>query len=312
MYNISLKYNRQLLLLLKLAIVGFAFYFIYHKLTTDNLLTFNQLESLFSTLRSKNIWAIILILLLTDANWLLEIYKWRILASIEKKITFFTAFEQCLGSLTASIFTPNRIGEYGAKALYFEKKIRKKIVLLNLIGNISQLIITLLFGVIGFIFIVFTFKFQTPKIDTSKLLIAFGLIVTLYLIRKQLNFFKIKSYLKQIPKNKYYKILAISFLRYTVFSHQFYLLIVLFGVEPNYFTSMPLIFTMYFLASIIPSIAIFDWLIKGSIAVFLFSFLEINELTILSVSLLMWVLNFAIPSLFGSIFVLNFKLIEEE
>lgn len=312
MYNISLKYNRQLLLLLKFTIVGLAFYFIYYKLTTDNLLTLNQLEVLSSILQSKNIWAIILILLLTDVNWLLEIYKWKILASIENKTTFFTAFEQCLGALTASIFTPNRIGEYGAKALYFEKKIRKKIVLLNLIGNLAQLITTLFFGLIGFSIISFTFEIQPSKINASKLLIAFGSIVIVYFMRKRLKLSKIKAFLKQIPKKTYYSTLLISLLRYLTFSHQFYFLMALLGVEESYFTLMPIIFTMYFLASIIPSISIFDWLIKGSIAVFLFSFISINEITVLSVSMLMWILNFAIPSLLGSVFVLNFKLIDKE
>ena len=41
------------------------------------------------------------------------------------EINFFEAYEQCLASLTVSIITPNRIGEYGAKALFFEKENRK-------------------------------------------------------------------------------------------------------------------------------------------------------------------------------------------
>jgi hypothetical protein len=67
---------------------------------------------------------------------------------------------------------------------------------------------------------------------------------------------------------------------------------------------------MYLLASVVPTISLFDVVIKGSIAIFLFSYVRVNELTILSITTIMWLLNFAIPSIFGSYYVLNFKLPE--
>jgi hypothetical protein len=51
---------------------------------------------------------------------------------------------------------------------------------------------------------------------------------------------------------------------------------------------------------------IFDWLVKGSVAVSLFGFFGVDELVILSITSLMWMLNFALPSLVGMIFVLTF------
>jgi hypothetical protein len=48
--------------------------------------------------------------------------------------------------------------------------------------------------------------------------------------------------------------------------------------------------------------------VKGSVALYLFSFADINNITILSVTTLMWLLNFVIPSIFGSYFVLNFSM----
>ena len=119
MYNISHKYKRFLLLLLKLVVVIGAFYFMYQKLASNQLLALNELQQQLSILFSKSIWVLIAVLLFTDANWLLEIYKWKLLASTEKRITFFEAYQQSLASLTASIITPNRIGEYGVKALFF-------------------------------------------------------------------------------------------------------------------------------------------------------------------------------------------------
>lgn len=318
MYNISHKYKAPLFFLIKLAIVISAIYFIYKKLVTNQLLSFTELQQQFSILFSENIWVLILLSLFTDINWLLEIYKWKILSSVEKQITFFDAFQQSLASLTASIITPNKIGEYGVKALYFEKKSRKKIVTLNLLGNISQLAITILFGLIGTLFIFLKYKLKILAINEEKLLLILLFISALYLGSKKLGFTKIFNtyltkvitFLKDIPKSIYIKTVGLAFVRYLVFSHQFYFLVRIFNIETDYLIVINLIFCVYFIASIIPSLAIFDWAIKGSIAVFIFSLIEINELTIITITTIMWLLNFAIPALFGSIFVLNFKLID--
>ena len=89
---------------------------------------------------------------------------------------------------------------------------------------------------------------------------------------------------------------------------QFYYLLTVFGVTISYVDAMIIITSMYVLASIVPTISIFDVVVKGSIAMFLFSYLNVNEFIVLSTTTLMWLLNFVIPSIFGSYFVLNFKL----
>ncbi len=319
MYNILHKYKWHLFLMFKLIIVITACYFIYQKLNSNQLLSFSKLEEQFAFAFSKNIWMLIGILLLTDLNWLLEVFKWKTLVSSIKNISFFEAFEQSLGSLTVSIITPNRIGEYGAKALYFEKENQKKVVGLNFIGNMSQLLTTILFGCFGFMFILLNFETKLPSLKVQNALVIVVISILLYFFRKQLSFLKIEKqlqrfsrFLKGIPKSIYAKSLVFSIARYIVFSHQFYFLLRLFGVETDYFTLISLIFSMYFISSFIPSLSIFDWIIKGSVAVWLFQFIGLNELTIITITSFMWILNFAIPALFGSVFVLKFKTISYE
>ena len=320
MYNSLHKYKRFILLLIKLAIVIGAFYFLFRQLATHEHLSFTQLKQQISVLFSKNVWLILLLLLFSDANWLLEIFKWKTLVSNEKKITFFEAYEQCFASLTASIITPNRIGEYGAKALYFEKKLRKKVMVLNLVGNLNQLTVTIFFGIFGMFFLITHFEIGLFTFNNSKFVLFLSVLLLLFIIgsyfgiTKKLTKYAIKifHYSKKIPLKIHLKTIAYSFFRYLVFSHQFYFLLRLFEVEANYFTLMSLIFSTYFIASIIPGLAIFDWVIKGSVAVFIFSFINVNPLTIVSVTTFMWLLNFAVPALLGSIFVLNFKMIPEK
>src|SRR5690606_1269910 len=115
---------------------------------------------------------------------------------------------------------------------------------------------------------------------------------------------KIIRFIYYIPSDVKVKTSVLSVLRYLVFSFQFYVLLMVFGVSIDYFNAMVFIGSMYLLASVVPSIFIFDVVIKGSVAVYLFSLMGINDLTILCIVTLMWIFNFVLPSIFGSFYVL--------
>ena len=317
--NSSLPYKTKqfFFVLIKLSIVVGAFYFIYQKLLNnpnlkfEDFLVFLDKNELFST---KNI---IILLVLSVFNWFLEITKWQFLISNIKRITFLEATEQSLGALTASIFTPNRIGEYGAKAIYFAKTHRKKVLLLTLISNMLQMSVTVIFGSIGLFFLYSNFEIDISyRILRGITILAF---VTLFgFLGIKQNRFKIKGftlekvidYIKNLGVNYLGFGLLLSVLRYAVFSFQFYFILSHLGVDLHYFDAMILITSMYLLASIIPSISLFDVVIKGSVALYIFGLAGISQLPILSCVLLMWLLNFALPSVFGSYYVLNFNVLK--
>ena len=299
---------------IKIAIVFGAGFFIYNKIINHEI-PFSQL---IEKLKSHNIFTFrnaIILLSLTIINWMLEFLKWKILVNEFTEISYFKATEQTLGSLTASIFTPNRIGEYGAKAIYFEKKYRKRILGITLVGNLSQLLITILFGSIGII--LFFQKFNPPIASYKMLRYAFyGTIFFLFFFMgvkkykftiKGYGYHQISHFFKSLKFKTLTYSLILSGLRYLVFAHQFYLLLTLFKVEINYIDAMILISCFYLLVSILPSVIILDVIIKGSVALWLFSFINASESIILVITLLMWLLNFAIPSIFGSYFILQFK-----
>jgi len=312
------KTKQFFFVLIKLSIVVGAFYFIYKKLTNTGSLDFSVF---IQNLKSHHIFSIrntLLIIALSTLNWFFEISKWRLLVSSIKKIDFINALEQSLGSLTASLFTPNRIGEYGAKAIYFSKPIRKKILLLNLIGNLMQMSITVILGTIGLCLIVNQYNIGVDYYKASAIPLSIVILaVFIFAITqknyktKNVSFEKTKQFIKNLPINLTIIGFFYSLIRYLIFSFQFYFLLYLFGAEISYLDAMIVITSMYLFTSIIPSIFIFDVIIKGSVAVYLFSLLGIDELTVLCVVTLMWLLNFVIPSLFGSYYVLNFKFPED-
>ena len=318
--SLPYKTKQFFFVLIKLSIVVGAFYFIYQKLLNnpdlkfEDFLRFLNKNELFL---AKNI---IFLLVLSSFNWFLEITKWRFLVSKIKNISFLDATEQSLGALTASIFTPNRIGEYGAKAIYFAKPHRKRVMLLNLISNMLQMSVTVILGLIGFVFLYQKYQVDIFSYRVGRGLLLLALISIFAVFGINQNRFKIKGFstqkVRDFIKNLGYKYLAfgglLSVLRYIVFSFQFYFILHLLGVDFGYFEAMILITSMYLLASIIPTISIFDVVIKGSVALYIFGLAGINQLPVLSCILLMWLLNFALPSVFGSYYVLNFNVFKSQ
>ena len=315
--NKSLPYKTKqfLFLLVKLSIIVGAFYFIYNKVVYNDQIQFVEFIKQLENSISGSASTILLLILLSCLNWIFEILKWQSLVSTLKKISFFEALQQSLGALTASLFTPNRIGEYGAKAIYYKKGYRRKVMLLNFMGNAAQMTITTLFGVAGLLFFLskYTIDFEIYRMRKFAYLLAVLIVFVLagssYGSRKIQGFSldRILNFTREISFRTHFKNISFSSIRYFIFSFQFYFLLTVFDINVTYIDAMVLISSMYFIASVVPSLSFFDWLIKGSVAVWVFSFYPVNELVMVSITLLMWSLNFAIPAIFGSYFVLNFN-----
>lgn len=318
MYFASLPYKTKqfFLVLIKLSIVVGAFYFIYQKLTENDELDFHVFIDFLKENNTFSTKTVLFLLFLTLFNWFLEILKWKTLVATIENISFKNALEQSLGSLTASLLTPNRIGEYGAKAIYYTLGKRKKIVLLNFLGNMMQMGTTIIFGSFGLYLLNSKYDLNIDYFKVSRFAVIIGVVVLFAIFGLKQKKFKIKGFsierLVQFYKNISAKTKIIgqvlSVIRYLVFSFQFYYLLTIFGVNVSYYNAMVVITTMYLLASIIPSVFIFDVVIKSSVAVYLFSIVGVNDFTTLSIVTLMWLLNFVLPSVFGSYYVLNFNL----
>lgn len=188
MLTISRKAKQFLTAIIKLLIVGGAFYFIYDRITNTEQLDWREFGSIIT--RPGSFWLIAIILLLTFLNRFLEIVKWQNLVSSFKQISIGKSTEQVLAAMTAAIFTPNGIGEYAAKALYYNKAQAKNIIFLNLVCNGIQLIIAVLAGLIGLA----VFNSLYPIMPGTVLLILFAvLFIAIVLLFTGRNF-TIKGY----------------------------------------------------------------------------------------------------------------------
>lgn len=314
--TITYKTKQFLLVLIKIGLVVAAFYFIYTKLIHNKDLHVDEFIHNLMSYSSISINTVLILVFLTICNWFFEILKWQTLVNGISNISLNEASAQSLGALTASLLTPNRIGEYGVKAMYYQPHLRKKIMILNLVGNSTQMAATTIFGTIGLLY--FTSRFQ-PELPFKGIFIWFGtigivgviLILTLKtngLKKQKKSLCKLLVFIKGISKEKLFTTTLFSVVRYLIFSFQFYYLLRLFDVSINYFEALSVISSMYLLSAIAPSIFIFDVVIKGGIAIYLFGLIGVSETIILFIVTAMWILNFVLPSVIGSYHVLNFKL----
>jgi len=311
--HISYKYKKFWYFIIKLSLVFGVGYFIYQRVFENSKLPITALlKQTKANLLQEN-WVIPVLLVFTLINWLLEITKWQTLVNSLENISFLTATKQSLASHTLSIITPFKSGEYVGKSLYFSKGKRKKIFLLKLIGNLAQLLATAVFGIAGlvFFFTYFDIPIQLYKLRRFAYIVAL-LIAAVFMGRNGINkkggyYEKAFIFLKEITVKTKLKVTLLSFLRYLVFSHQFYFLLLLFGIEIDYFTALFLIFSMYFIATMLPVISLFDFVIKGGIGIYLFTFVGVGEVVILTISMLMWLLNFVLPAIIGVYFVIVYK-----
>ncbi|WP_025125578.1 lysylphosphatidylglycerol synthase domain-containing protein [Myroides odoratimimus] len=306
---LSDKTKQYLVLLIKILVVSAAFYYIYNQLSNDETLDFHILGEVVSD--SKNYLAIAALMFLTFSNRFVEILKWQNLSSLIKPVSVGQAAKQVLSALTLGIFTPNGIGEYAGKALYFEKKDAPRVIFLNMVCNGVQVIYAIVFGLIGL-----TILNQFHEIiPNTYLYIVYAVIAVVFTLLFSIRNFAIKGYsiqtilnlLNEIPKKKHRKNLFLALLRYASFTHQYVILYYLFGVDIPYFELLCAVSAIYLMASSLPNFQFLEFAVKGSIAMFIFTALDVNQWVVALVATLIWLLNIVLPISIGSYFVLTFK-----
>ena len=173
------------------------------------------------------------------------------------------------------------------------------------------MVLTVLFGILGLLY----FNANYNVITTKTVLILFGILIFTFALLFSVKKLTIKGYsieklihkINEIPKSIHRKNIVLAVCRYIVFSHQYYFLFLAFDVDLPYLTLMAAITSVYFLASSLPTFQFLDFAVKGSVAVYFFGILGVNEWIVIFISTLMWFLNVVLPVVIGSYYVLNFK-----
>lgn len=250
--------------------------------------------------------------ILVIVNWGVEAIKWKYLIRKTEKISFLTSLKSVLSGVSLSIFTPNRIGEFAGKVFYLRSEEKVKATLISFTGSIIQLLITLLTGITAW-YLYYT-KLQHPAgldlfFDRNTLL-GFIIIMLLLTISGILVLKKstLKEKIEHYSIREFLNIFLLSAFRYAVFSFQYYCILLVFDIDLGATTSFILIALSFFISTIVPTFAITEIAVRSAASVFVFAGVCPDTHSIILASILLWIINIAIPALIGSLFIwkLNF------
>lgn len=247
-----------------------------------------------------------ILLVLAFFNRFLEIIKWLLLANQLQSTNLWQATKQVMSAIAFAVITPNGIGEYAAKTVFFKKALAKKVVFYNFVCNGMQMICTVLFGTIGLWILQF-------EMVVGIIILVVVLFLILYLFLKN---FAVKGYSlatlvnkwNEVPGKVQRKVLALAIGRYLFFSHQYVVLFYALGSNSNYLDLMAATAAMYFISSSLPSFQFLDFLVKGSVGIFIFGKIQILESEVLFASLMIWLYNVVLPISIGLIGIIGLKI----
>ncbi|MEO6289597.1 MAG: lysylphosphatidylglycerol synthase domain-containing protein [Ginsengibacter sp.] len=273
-----------------------------------------------------------IVLVLVFVNWGFEAKKWQLLLRHVQSLDFFTAYRSVLSGVTLSLNTPNRMGEYGGRILYIGEGNRIKAISLSIAGSISQLIITIVMGCGGLVYLLYFQNIEAAAIMGLSLfwlktLLLLSVVAASFLI---LFYFRLSWLIKLIEKipaaAKYVqyisvleeftpklllRLLFLSFFRYLVFVIQYIFLLQVLHVEIFWITSFWVISILFLVLAIVPSFAIADLGIRGKFSTELLSLYSANAVGIIGTTFGIWFINLFIPALLGSMFILSIKIFKD-
>lgn len=272
-------------------------------------------------------WKFWMVIVFVFVNWGLEALKWQLLMKVLQPISFATAYKSVLCGVTFSLNTPNRMGEFAGRILFVEEGKRIKAITLSVAGSMAQLIITMLMGCFGLAWLLINSDSREVLMGVSVFwlqLFLYGSILSTAIFI--FFFFRFSWLIKLLAKLPYadrltkyinvletfdakilLRLLLISFFRYAVFVLQYIFMLQLLQVEQNVWLGFWIITVMFWILAIIPSFAIAELGIRGTVAKALFSYSS-NTIGILTATFGIWFVNLFIPALIGSLLILGIKI----
>lgn len=261
-------------------------------------------------------------LVLMPVNWWAEVQKWRSLMESVCPLSADTSWKAVLAGVAVSLFTPNRIGEYGGRILFVPPEHRWYAVGASALGNLAQALVLFSGGLCGLLWLGRHLHWLD---DRQALLIAlfalsalgifwrayFHLPRTLgWLGRK--NFVKRLKRLVNVDPANWPEVLPPTLarqalwaaLRYVVYCTQYFLLLQLFGINAGFFAGFAGISVLFLLQTGIPLPPLSGLLARGNLAVAMWHLFGATTSDSLSATYCLWIINLIWPAFFGTFFLL--------
>lgn len=241
----------------------------------------------------------------------LEALKWQMLAATAFPLTFRQAARSMLIGIAASIITPNRIGEYPGRIMALKQRNSSRLISVSVLGACSQMLALMIAGIGGLVYYC-ALRPEPLYLAVLAITAAFtALLAMLYFsferwalriehIRALKKLRMWSRMLHRFTLAEQVRILAISLLRFAVYTLQYWLLLRWQGIGLTIGGGLLLCTLFFWAMAVIPSIALAELGIRGTVSLFLFSPFTANVAGIAAATFILWCINLVVPSLAGT------------
>ncbi len=306
------------------------------------LLVFALLALLYWQLSSREQWAneglwaqawaragawgyLVAVILLLPLNWGLELLKWLpAMRASGAQISWRRGWAAILSGATVSMFTPNRVGEYGGRMLWVEKNARAWAVVATIWGSLAQWGTLLAGGALALTFWLIAGKISLPLAAILLLYALFFLlaaaIILLYLrlpalvdwlMRFRFWARRLESMRCQLadsaaaPRADAW-IWGMATARYLVYSSQYLLMLYFWGLPLSFFDAFSMVALIYLLQTGLPLPPSTGLVARGNVALFVAALLLPAAFSgsVLCATFSLWIINVFLPAALGAVFLI--------
>ena len=265
-------------------------------------------------------------------NWGIESNKWRYVLSKEYQLSFFKALQATFLGVCVSFIFPNRSGDFLGRGFALPQGFALKGAAATILGNFSQLIVTLIMGVIGGGYMLLAHFYHS--VDTLVLCLVFFLVFLLlifflyiyfnigkiYRLCQKIGWLQQSNWMEKLCFFQTYtfkellNILLFSVGRYVVFVVQMYFAFQVFELSFPICPFVMMTFLYFLFTSLVPTWVLSELGVRASVALLLYadsallvSASGVTDLSIVAATTFLWLLNVVLPALIGSFFVFSLR-----
>jgi len=272
-------------------------------------------------------WWLLITLLILPANWGLEAAKWQLLLRPFWRIPFIQALRGVLAGVALSLFTPNRVGDYGGRVLAVPARYNWYAALSTLVGSYAQLLVLITGGLIGLLYFLNQYSEWPQLLLQSFWWLSFALLGIAYFFFFNINVLirllksitypkRLLPYVRYIFKLRHYrqgllaKALGLAAGRYLVYSLQYYCMIRFVGIEVPFWGAMSGVATIFLIQSSVPLPPLAALLARGEAALIIWGHFSDNKLGILASTFGLFIINLCLPALLGLVFIVKINVLK--
>lgn len=292
------------------AVLVFALSVVTYKLVVFD--DYDVLLQWFDDISLRQCIGVAVVVLLFPFNYLFESLKWRVSVSAIASVSLRQAMISTFVGNVGAVITPNRLGDYPARAAWLGLKNVVNATLLGMIGSVMLTVVIVSFGLVALVWYVqcfgsFVVDSHYIGAVAALLTLAVAVLALFPFVLKRVDINKIRNrnvhaLFFELSKLSYGKLLLIvvfSLFRYVVFTVQYALMLSVFCSEISFFCALIVVPVIYLFLVVTPTISVSEAVTRAGYALLLFDPLNVASPSVVLATLILWVVNNGIPMCVG-------------